>query len=155
MKLLLEQYHACVCDASSTDISLSEALDPVAIGARLRTDTTCTLSGDKQEAIQVYLTLCRSKEEVGMLRDDALNVVHYYEQANEVVCEKLALLATKMDPISRGCTALLHTLLARINNLLKQGNLAVQTMTSMTSDQQYCIDSSDDDYDFTSSDDDD
>ncbi len=115
---------------SDIPITLAEALNPSAVGVKLKSfGEGNTIDGDQQAAIQAYLTLCRSVEEIDMLKDDALNLVKYYEQARDIVYDKLGSLSSQADSFSRGSTSLLHHLLADINNHLKQGHLLVQTMT--------------------------
>ncbi len=162
IKCLLEEYHACqsVCDDSSDIISLSEALDPLSIRVRVESFNALATTGDrnKEEAIQSYLILCRSKEEINFLKDDALNVIRYYERKKQVVYDKIAHLSTRIDSFSRGSIALLHLLLMDVDNLLKQGQSTLQTMVSMISEQTPCpfIDDDDDDeYSSECSDDDD
>ncbi len=136
---------------SDVPITLSEALDPSSVGAKLKSLTgwaNSVIGGDQQEAVQAYLILCRSKEEISMLQEDALNVVNYYERVKKVVCSKLASLSAVSDLYSRGSISLLHLLLANISNLLEQGRLTLRTITTPTSSsREPCMDGINDDED--------
>lgn len=143
VKSLLEEH---ACQSSSREmITLAEALDPSIFQARIGSWAgNSAVTGDQQEAIQAYLTLSRSIEELTMLKDDAHNMVLYYERKREVVCSKLASLSAKTDLFSRGSIALLYSALAKIENLLEQARLTVQTMTSSTKEVLLCAAADDD-----------
>lgn len=126
-------------------------MDPLSVGAKLKSLSGWANSGDQQEAIQAYLILCRSREEISMLREDALNMVNYYERVKKVVCDKLASLSAGTDLYSRGSTSLLHSLLAKISNLLEQGHLILRTMTTLRENELPCMDGINDDEDSSDS----
>lgn len=131
IKSLLEE----CCGVGDVAITLAEALDPSSIGTKLNSFggwASSVISGDQQEA-RSNTSLCRSGEELCMLKEDARSMVNYYQEVQEIVCSKLASLSAGTDPFSRGSTSLLHSLLAKINNLLQQAHLTLQTMTTLTS----------------------
>lgn len=111
-------------------ISLEEAMNPSNIGSKL--GLLNLISEDQQDAIQAYLTLCRSKEEISMLKTDASMTINYYEQQRTVINDKMLALADETDAFSRGCKALLHRLLTKIDHLLEKGRLTLQTMATLT-----------------------
>lgn len=155
----MEEYHACQCvnEYPADDITLSEALDPLTIGARLQSLgvwTATVASGKKQEVLQAYLALSRSKEEVAMLENEARNIVNYYERRKKVVIEEIESHSLKFDSLSRGTTALLYFFLAKINNLLEQGYVTLQVMTNVDHKLPLDVlkDDSDDDIDSNTSD---
>ena len=164
IKLLLQEHQACALSVASQAshcdaISLTEALNPSLIALRLKQfhGTGTMLSADKQEAIQSYLLMCRSNEELNLLKDDAKNIVQYYEAKMKIMCEKLNSLSDKLNPYSRGCTALLQSALPKIDSLLKQGRSAMHSLNEQDSSQLFqesdescyssSIDSSDNDSD--------
>ena len=131
-KSLLEEYDACQCDPT-TKVVLSEALDPSALGARLASLgiwTATTASGKRHDAIQAYLALSRSKEEILMLNDEANNVFHFYDSKKKVIERELQDRFLKFDPLSRGENALLHQLLDETNHQLEQINMTLGVMSS-------------------------
>ena len=85
VKALLDEYHAChVVDPSLCELSLSQALDPIFVRTLLTSlsDVATAVTAEKLEAIQAYLMVSRSHEEVAMLKEDAKNVVSYYNRKN-------------------------------------------------------------------------
>lgn len=144
IKLFLEEFNAC-----QGDMSLSEAQDPMLIQARLKSaGHVCVEGGEKHEILQAYLAYCRSKEELVLLEREARNVVSYYEHKKEVIFQEME------NQSSRGTIALLHLLLAEVNNLLEQARVTLQAMTDAVEDtDEYVLYEDSDDY-ATSSDDD-
>ena len=90
---MLEEYQACQSGPNpSLTITLSEALDPSLVESRLREVGSFCASvayGKKREIIDSYLSLCRSKEEIYMLKQEAQNVVSYYRQRKEILLKEL------------------------------------------------------------------
>ena len=84
VKNLLEEYSACQ-PSLSDKICLPEALDPSFIGDRLHKIGTwgSVASGKRRAVIDAYLAACRSREEIEMLREDALNTCTFYERKFE------------------------------------------------------------------------
>ena len=66
--------------------------------------------------------VCRSREEVAMLKQDTENVVHYYKRKKEVVQHTITSLLTNMDPFSRGSISLLHSFHKKLDHFLDQGS---------------------------------
>ena len=93
IRSLLADYHACQSntEVSCDFISLSEALNPCAVGDKLQVvGVWCSIAtGDRQAIIDAYLTLCRSKEEISMLTEEARNVTVYYEEQRKAVLKEL------------------------------------------------------------------
>lgn len=74
VKELVHEYNSC--DNTTDGVSLSVALDASVLGDQLEQaswhDKLTSLSCDrKHELIDAYLLLCRSKEELLMLEEDA------------------------------------------------------------------------------------
>ena len=85
---LLDEY--CVCQAGDTShvLSLQDALDPHLVGSRLQQmGIFCSTiaSGQKREVIDCYLSLCRSKEEIVMLKQEAEYLVLYYKKMQQTL----------------------------------------------------------------------
>ena len=112
MKNLLEEYSACQ-PSLSDKICLPEALDPSFIGDRLQKMGTwgSVASGKRRAVIDAYLAACRSKEEIEMLREDALNTCTFYERKFELISAKLQTFSNQEDSFSRGAKALLRNFL--------------------------------------------
>lgn len=151
--MFLEEYHACLStrETSADFITYSEALDPSLVEVQLHiygASTASVASGEKQEAIQAYLTLSRSKEEIDMLKEDAANIVAYYVRRKKVVYTQL-----QKEEVGSGAKALLHQLLAKTEDLLQQAYQTVQVMeqrqpdSGIGEDDSDSIYSSDDDID--------
>lgn len=138
IRSLLADYHACQSntEVSCDFISLSEALDPCAVGDKLQVvGVWCSIStGDRRAIIDAYLTLCRSKEEISMLTEEARNVTVYYEEQKKAVLKELDCLSGKVDSYSRGATSLLHQLLAKISKQLEQSYHTVKVMNTNPND---------------------
>ena len=104
-------------------IDLPEALDPSNIGERLQKfGVWCTVlaSGRRREIIDAYLALCRSKEDIRMLTEEAENVVAYYEEKRKIIMKEMEHISVNTDLFSRGAVAMLHLLLAKNTKLLEQ-----------------------------------
>ena len=131
IKSLLNQIHACqpLDESSSGYITLSEALDPSAIQSRLQIYGTwhTIAEGKKRDAIDAYLSYCRSVEEIKMLKDEAENVITYYEQRKTAVVNELESNAA-IDSFTRGAKALLHLMLKKLNYHLEQSYEIVKVM---------------------------
>lgn len=153
IKSLLEDYHACQSnmEVSCDFIALSDALNPSIVGDKLQVaGVWCSIaSGDRRAIIDAYLTLCRSKEEIAMLTEKARNVTVYYEQQKKAVLKELDGLSDNVDSYSRGATAMLHQLRAKIDKLLEQ---SYHTVKVMNTDYDDLAEEDDDDSDLDSSD---
>lgn len=112
LKSLLQKFNACDCVEgvlSTNTISITEVLEPSNIEERLRAFGCCynhVATGRKRQIMDAYLGLCRSREELSMLRKESENMVSYYQER-----EKSILLAMADSEISRGARAMLHHLL--------------------------------------------
>ena len=113
-------------------MSLTDAPDPVHMRTRLKSFNYAanTTSEEKLQAIQAYLVLCRSNEEVMMLKEDAKNVVDYYRWKIAIVKDTLTSLLNSEDSLSRGSVSLLHSLLRKFDISLHQGSSVLDMMTS-------------------------
>ena len=137
-KSLLQEYNACESfgEASVDRIDLPEALDPSNIGERLRKfGVWCTVfvaSGRRREIMDAYLALCRSKEDIRMLKEEAENVVAYYEEKRKIITKEMEYLSVNTDPFSRGAVAMLHLLLAKNAKLLEQSYQTLSVMKNET-----------------------
>ena len=139
VKALLDEYRAChVVDPSLCELSLSQALDPIFVRTLLTSlsDVATAVTAEKLEAIQAYLMVSRSREEVAMLREDAKNVVSYYNRKKHAIQLAISSLEANSDPYSRGSITLLHFLLKNVDHLLDQASL---TLHRMNSQSQGCV----------------
>ena len=88
LQSLLEDYNACGIsnDPYSDHLCLPDVLNPSVVEAKLQSSGTwCSLAaGEKREIIDSYLVLCRCREEIAMLQEDANNVIAYYIQEERV-----------------------------------------------------------------------
>ena len=82
------------------------------------------------KGIDAYLTLCRSKEEVYMLKEEAQNVFTFYEQKEETVNEKIEALSVHTDDFSRGAMALLHIFKIKVKLLKDKACHTLRVMQS-------------------------
>ena len=141
----MEEYNAChVVEPAPFEISLSEALDPLFIRTKLTSvpHVAGAVTADKFEAIQAYLMVCRSREEVSMLKEDSSNVVSYYKNKLEVVQHAITSM-TNPDPFSRGSISLLCSFEKKLAHLLDEASLTLQKMTSQGCDD-FLLDDGDD-----------
>ena len=77
MKSLLQDYNSLTESANA--LTVAEVLDPSVIAKKLEAFGVChtTTTGKKREIIDVYLMLCRSNEEIAMLKEECRNVVTF------------------------------------------------------------------------------
>ena len=73
-------------------------------------------SGKKREAIDAYLLITRSSEEIALLEKEMQNVVHFYENRETMIVQNLTL--PSFNQFERGRRALLCKCLKRNNALL-------------------------------------
>ena len=102
VKVLLNKYHAChVVDPSLCELSLSQALDPIFVRTLLTSpsDVATAVTSEKLEAILAYLMVSRSCEKVAMLREDAKNVVSYYNRKKHAIQLAILSLEANQNPI--------------------------------------------------------
>lgn len=101
LKSLLREYNACdyVSDTSllNDSVTISEALEPSLIEVRLKGfgswyNTVAT--GKKRQIIYAYLGLCRSTEEISILKQESRNLVVFYEMKRTSILEKLTTFST-------------------------------------------------------------
>ena len=93
IRSLLEEYNACrlTSDTDSAEFTISDVFDPSILESKLQSlGIWCSsASGERREIIDSYLILCRCKEEIAMLQEDAKNVVSYYENRRKVLHEEI------------------------------------------------------------------
>lgn len=160
IKSLLREYNA-VCRSSKLNdaITMAEALDPASIEERLKglgSRYTTIATGKKRQVIDAYLGLCRSEEELQMLKNEAKNILYYYEERGKCIAMKLGELSANDDLFSRGASAMLKQMLARNNILLEQGHVLNDAMTKkLVTTSPSDSDSDDSDFSDTESDSDD
>ena len=83
--------------------------------------TWCSLAaGEKREIIDTYLVLCRSKEEILLLKEDADNIIAYYESRKKVLQEEIKRQSCQESLCNRGATALLYSALSETSRLLHE-----------------------------------
>ena len=124
IRSLLEKYNACEAASGphTCSLSVSEAFDPSVLETRLQTlGVWCSLaSGEKREIIDSYLLLCRCKEEISLLQEDADNVIAYYENKKEVLEKEVHSRSSQRSLYNRGVTALLQTALSETARRLNE-----------------------------------
>ena len=154
---MLEEYQACQSgpnpSLTSDPITLSEALDPSLVESRLREVGSFCSSvayGKKREIIDSYLSLCRSKEEIYMLKQEAQNVVSYYRQRKEILLKELESRSSDSNLFNRGSAVLLHSLLTKTDVLFEKSNQILQVMLEEAAME---VEDSDDSSDYSSDDD--
>ena len=126
----MDKYHATE-DQSSPLLTMEDALNPDVIGSRLQTLGTITeiATGEKRELIDSYLVLCRSREEIKLLREEAQNVVSYYKTKKVAVQEEITNLSADLSStVDKGAVALHYRLLNKVNTLLVQGMEVLKVM---------------------------
>lgn len=88
IRSLLEDYSAClpVPESPEDSISVAEALDPPTIEGRLQSLGTWqgVVNGERREVMDAYLTVCRCREELVMLKEEAQNTVNAIMKAEKM-----------------------------------------------------------------------
>ena len=97
-------------------------LDPSHLEGQLqRLGTWCSLGvGEKCEILDSHLTLCRSNEELSMLKDGVHNCITYYRHRKEVISQKIQEFSHQASPFNKGATALLHNVLTEHSRQLTE-----------------------------------
>lgn len=144
VRSLVEEYHACLSTSDESNLSFDEALNPSTMAIKLENfGMWChsVASGKKREIIDAYLMLCRSKEDMCMLKEEAENIVLYYEHRKKCIVLTLQeLQSTTADCFSRGATVLLYRLLHVANTLLEQASETVRIISKETCLETWCED---------------
>ena len=134
---LVKEYNACglASDPHTQSLSMSDVFNPSVLEDHLKQlGTWCSVaSGEKREIIDSYLMLCRSKEEISMLKEDADNCVSYYKNKKCVILEEISKRSLGTSLFDRGAVALLHTLLAENSLILNDSVHAVEVMSNSLS----------------------
>lgn len=135
---------------------MAEVLDPASIEDRLRGLGSCytVATGKKRQVIDAYLGLSRSEEELEMLKNEAKNILYYYEEKTRCILAKLADLSKSVDPFSRGASAMLKQMFTRNDILLRQAQVLNDAMAKKigTTAPFNCDSDDDDDSDCSDSD---
>ena len=103
--------------------TISDVFDPSCLESRLQSlgIWQSLASGERQVIIDSYLVLCRCKEDIAMLEEDAQNVVIYYENRKKVLHEEIQKQSSNAQlSYRKGATALLYNALAKTSRLLSQ-----------------------------------
>ncbi len=103
-------------------MSLVEALDPIYVRAHLKSFSCTGQSLNEEElcAINAFLMLCRSNEEIDLLRKDAQNCVEYYKHKKTCITRTIELLMNSSDQYAKGSISLLYSYLNTVEKLLDQ-----------------------------------
>ena len=107
MKILLREYNA-VCNSPlklDDSLTMAEALDPRTIEGHLSglsRKYTSIATGNKCRIIDAYSMLCRSQEELVMLKKEVLLLVQYYEQRKKYVLVQLSNFSSQNNLFSQG-----------------------------------------------------
>ena len=154
LQSLLEDYNACGVsnDPYSEHLCLPDVFNPAVVEARLQSSGTwCSLAaGEKREIIDSYLVLCRCREEIAMLQEDANNVLAYYTRRKSVIQEEIQRHSCQESLYNMGATSLLHSALIETSRLLSesihaadlvQKNISGFSMDCVQSSSDSCSDS--------------
>ena len=127
---LLEKYSVVSAGDRSQALTLQEALDPELVESRLQAkgSYTAIASGERRVIIDSYLMLCRSREEMSLLKLEAQNVVTYYEDMEQALEEELGRRSADVTDYNRGAISLCHGHLKRVKVLLAQGKEVLNVM---------------------------
>lgn len=111
LEALVKQYGASLSDVDSADgITLEEVLDPMKLEDRLRSLGVWCLGTvpEKREAMDAYLIVRRSEEELAMLRAELQAVARYHRRKKEYVVKAYYEVQSLTDsPYNRGIASLL------------------------------------------------
>ena len=122
LQSLLEDYNAYGVsnDPYSDHLCLPDVFNPSVVEAKLQSSGTwCSLAaGEKREIIDSYLALCRCREEIAMLQEDANNVIAYYTRRKSVILEEIQRHSCQESLYNMGATSLLHSALIETSRLL-------------------------------------
>lgn len=121
---------------------MSDVMNPSHLESQLQSlGTWCSLAvGEKRELVDSHLTLCRSNEELSMLKEDVHNCITYYRHREEVISQQIKRYSLQASPFNRGATAQLHNALMENFTRLTEFVSAKETMNSL--DSHILLDSS-------------
>ena len=114
---LLTEYNQADEDNFSP-LLLEEALDPDSIGSRLGSCTEIA-TGERRELVDNYLLLCRSREEIKLLKEECQNLINYYQDMRMALKEEITRRST--SNFDRGAVSLCHKLCKKVDNFIAQG----------------------------------
>ena len=80
VKRLLQDYNDC---RPVHNITIAMALDPSVVVKEC--DRFGNFDSRKHQMIEAHLTICRSKEEFELLKDEACNVVQFYSEKKKFI----------------------------------------------------------------------
>ena len=131
------EYNSCkqASDPFAKSLSTQNVFDPSFLEDQLsQSGSWCSVaSGEKREIIDAYLMLCRSKEEISMLKEEAENCVAYYRNRKSIILEEINQRSLQTSLFDRGGVALLHTLLAENSILLEESVHSAEVMRNSCS----------------------
>lgn len=150
MKILLREYNSSSSQPYD-ELTISDALEPSVIAARLEklgsTTPAGVSSGKKQEAMDAYLLIMRSSEEIALLEKEMENIVDYYENRDTTIVQNL--IPPCLNQFDRGRKALLCGLLKQNNKLLMRScQVHAQMLRPLEGSVSPTTDESDDVNDF-------
>ena len=136
VKSLVYEYNALTrAGGESSEIGITEALDPHNIEGQITEfSSVCNTvaSGRKRQIMDAYLSLCRSKEEVSLLKNECCNICRYYHQRQKSILSNYAYEVN--ESYNRGAQALLYRLLQETNNFIKQAEELQHIISSNNKD---------------------
>ena len=137
LKSFLEQYNSSVAE-SLDKLTLVEALDPALVNTKLEAFgvSYTTTTKKKRDIIDAYLTLCRSKEEIVMLKQECNNLISYYESKRKAIMKEIEHRLTGLE-LSALDVALLYNLKDKISTLLEKGYEVIQIMNEQEFEEQF------------------
>ena len=154
--MLLKEYNTCSTQVHH-ELTISNALDPSIIAELFEklgsTTPTGVSSGKKREAMDAYLLITRSREEISLLEKEIQNVVHYYENRDTIIVQNLTL--PSLDQFDKGRKALLCRLLKQNTELLIHSRHVLAQMVPLEEGSVPSISSSEDESDLSDNDDND
>lgn len=138
IKSLLKEYQSCQAASTQLTCTFDEALDPSTIEGKLQKQGALHVhsiaTGTNRQIVDAYLLLCRSKEEISMLQDEAKCLVNFYQSKQVLIRSTLD--ATQSSGIhgsymfSQGNRALLQQLLLHTQSKLEGANECLSTISS-------------------------
>ena len=139
MKVLTEEFNACLTQPNGETLSLADALDPSVIAAKFEklgsTAPSAISSGKKREAIDAYVEIVRSKEEIVLLEKEVENMIRYYENRDSAINQTLCKCNPSQNQCDRGKKALLYGILQHNKSLLNKAREVYTHMLKVREEQ--------------------
>ena len=119
LKSLLPEYNVCRSVNGESTMSLAEAFDTEKLLMVLPGRHRMSSSESRRQTIDAYIMLSRTNEEVTLLQSEIENFSLYYTAIRSVVTRLVADYSKDQTDFSRGAVSLLHNMLFKVENTLK------------------------------------